>query len=50
MSELAKLRAAYGEETFSRGRFEDARRIFDRVALSESFEEFLTVPAYELID
>jgi malate synthase len=48
--ELARLRAAYGEETFSHGRFEDARKIFDRVALSESFEEFLTVPAYELID
>jgi malate synthase len=48
--ELARLRTAYGDEAFSRGRFEDARRIFDRVALSESFEEFLTVPAYELID
>jgi len=30
--------------------FEEARRIFERVALSESFEEFLTVPAYELLD
>jgi malate synthase len=48
--ELARLRTAYGEDTFSRGRFEDARRIFEWVALSESFEEFLTVPAYELID
>jgi malate synthase len=48
--ELQKLRAAYGEETFSHGRFQDARRIFDRVALSDSFEEFLTLPAYELID
>jgi malate synthase len=48
--ELTRLRAAYGEDAFSRGRFEDARKVFDRVALSESFEEFLTVPAYELID
>jgi malate synthase len=48
--ELAKLRQAYGEQTFGKGRFEEARRIFERVALSESFEEFLTVPAYELLD
>ena len=32
------------------GRWEDARALFDRVALSEELEEFLTLPAYELID
>jgi malate synthase len=32
------------------GRWEEARALFDRVALSEEFEEFLTLPAYELID
>jgi malate synthase len=48
--ELAKLRDAYGEETFGRGRFEEARQIFDQVALSESFVDFLTVPAYDMID
>jgi malate synthase len=48
--ELAKLRAAYGQAAFAGGRFEDARRIFDQVALSESFVDFLTVPAYEMID
>ncbi len=48
--ELARLRAAYGEELYGRGRFEDARRVFDQVALSTDFVEFLTLPAYELID
>jgi malate synthase len=48
--ELAKLRQAYGEETYGRGRFEEARRVFDRVALADDFVEFLTLPAYDLID
>src|SRR5207249_6575976 len=43
--ELAKLREAYGEELYGRGRFDEARRLFDRVALSEEFVEFLTLPA-----
>jgi len=48
--ELARLREAYGEETYGRGRFEEARRVFDQVALSDQFVEFLTLPSYELLD
>jgi malate synthase len=48
--ELARLRAAYGDEVYGRGRFEEARRVFDQVALSDDFVEFLTLPAYDLID
>ena len=32
------------------GRWDDARALFDEVALSEELDEFLTLPAYELID
>jgi malate synthase len=32
------------------GRWDDARQLFDKVALSEELEEFLTLPAYTLID
>ena len=32
------------------GRWRDARDVFDSVALSEEFVEFLTLPAYEKID
>jgi malate synthase len=32
------------------GRWDEARALFDRVALSGELEEFLTLPAYELID
>ena len=32
------------------GRWDEARALFDEVALSEELDEFLTLPAYELID
>jgi malate synthase len=48
--ELAKLRESYGEELYGKGRFEEARRIFEQVALADDFVEFLTLPAYEHID
>jgi malate synthase len=32
------------------GRWDHARAVFDRVALGEDFEEFLTLPAYEYLD
>jgi malate synthase len=48
--ELAKVREAIGAESFSRGRFNEAREIFELVALGEEFVEFLTFPAYERID
>ena len=48
--ELAKIRSSVGEDFFAKGRYEDARAIFEQVALSEEFREFLTIPAYEHID
>jgi malate synthase len=47
--ELAKIRKAIGEESFSRSRFDEAREIFELVALAEEFVEFLTLPAYDRI-
>ena len=45
--ELERLREAYGDELFGKGRFKEAREIFDQVALADRFVEFLTVPAYQ---
>jgi malate synthase len=45
--ELAKIRDARGADAFDSGRFEEAREIFEQVALSEELAEFLTLPAYE---
>ena len=48
-SEMDELRASLGEQDFGRYRFEEARSVFQRVSLGETFEEFLTLPAYELL-
>ena len=47
--ELEKIRAAVGDERFSAGRYDEARELFEQVALADDFEEFLTLPAYERI-
>jgi malate synthase len=48
--ELAKIRASLGDQLYNRGRFAEAAELFEQVALSEKFAEFLTLPAYEHID
>jgi malate synthase len=48
--ELEKIRGMLGDETFDNGRFADAERLFDRLVLDARFEEFLTLPAYRMID
>src|ERR1700722_15955576 len=48
--EMEKVRAAVGEQAFAGGRFAEAIRLFAEMSLSPTFEEFLTLPAYRLID
>jgi len=48
--ELSRIRRETGAQVFDRGRFEDARGLFEHVALNETFVEFLTIPAYARID
>jgi malate synthase len=49
--ELEKIRAEVGDEFFfSEGRPEESRSLFEAVALSDQFVEFLTLPAYEHLD
>jgi malate synthase len=48
--EMAKIRAEVGDEVWEKGRPDETRAIFERVALGEDFPEFLTLPAYEYID
>ncbi|MGA9159956.1 MAG: malate synthase A, partial [Actinomycetota bacterium] len=49
-AEMATLRGQLGEAAFEEYRFEEARALFERVALAPDFVEFLTLPAYELLD
>jgi malate synthase len=48
--ELATLRAALGDEAWANSRFDDARKLFERVALADDFADFLTTTAYDSID
>ncbi|WP_437547589.1 malate synthase A [Sorangium sp. So ce367] len=47
--EMAALRGALGPARFDGGRFAEARALFERLSIGETFEEFLTLPAYELL-
>ncbi|WP_298326946.1 malate synthase A [Haloactinopolyspora sp.] len=47
--ELERIRAAYGD-AYDEQRFAQAREVFERVALADDFADFLTIPAYDLID
>jgi malate synthase len=48
--EMNKLRAAFTPAVFEGGRFAEAISLFSDMSLARDFEEFLTLPAYKLID
>jgi malate synthase len=47
--ELPKVREYLGEEGWRGGRYEDAAKLFDQITTGD-YVEFLTLPAYNLID
>ena len=47
--EMDRVRQEVGEARFSQGEFSRARDLFVRLSLAPRFEEFLTLPAYELV-
>jgi malate synthase len=48
--ELAAIRAEYGDERYEVGHFPAAAALFLKMSLSPQFDEFLSLPAYELLD
>jgi malate synthase len=48
--EMTRIREDVGDEVWEKGRPDDTRAVFERVALGEDFPEFLTLPAYEYLD
>ena len=48
--ETAKIRERLGDEVWSKGRFAEARRVFEEVALAKEFPAFLTLVAKRQID
>src|SRR6266540_2077485 len=45
--ELDKIKNAVGDDFYSKGRYAEAAELFEQVALSKDFVEFLTLPGYD---
>jgi len=48
--ETDRLRSELGHETYDAARFDDARTLFETVALADTFPDFLTLPAYTILE
>jgi malate synthase len=48
--EVTAIRAELGEDAYRQSRFEDARAVFEQVALADEFVDFLTLPAYDVAE
>ena len=49
VEELARVKERIGSTAYDAGRFTQAQRLFEQVALAEPMIEFLTLPGYELL-
>jgi len=47
--EMTKLKDVLGDERWTSGHFDEAIKLFADMATSRDCEEFLTLPAYELL-
>jgi malate synthase len=48
--EMARVEREIGAERYRSGRFTEARALFQRLSTAEKLEEFLTLPAYEILN
>ena len=48
--EMERVKGEVGAKAFDGGRFKEAIALFSEMSLSDTFDEFLTLPAYKLID
>jgi malate synthase A len=48
--EMKRIRVEVGDARFQGGRFPEARDLFVRLSTAPGFEDFLTLPAYDLLD
>ena len=47
--ELQKIKDTIGDEKYNQGKFKESAEIFNKMSTSKIFEEFLTLPAYDLL-
>ena len=48
--ELGKIKEALGSEAYIAGRYPDAAKVFEKSATSVDLPEFLTLPAYDILE
>ena len=48
--ELPKVKAYLGEQAYAAGKYEEGAKLFERITADDNYVEFLTLPAYDLID
>jgi malate synthase len=48
--ELGKIKAMAGEKRFAEGKYALARELFDGLVLQDTFQEFLTLKAYDNLE
>jgi malate synthase len=48
--ELPKVKAYLGEAVWNAGKYEQAAALFAKITTDDNYVEFLTLPAYDLID
>ena len=48
--QLEKIRSLLGAKRYDSGKFDVASKLFEKITLSDDFPDFLTLPAYELLD
>jgi malate synthase len=47
---MTEIHTEAGDDAFEKGRWAEAREIFEQVALADDFVDFLTLPAYDRLD
>jgi malate synthase len=47
---MERVKGEVGDKAYDGGRFPEAIKLFSEMSLADTFEEFLTLPAYKLID
>lgn len=50
VEELGKIRTMYGDAHFSTGKYDVAAKLLDQLVTDNNFQDFLTIPAYELLN
>ena len=48
--ELPKVKTHLGEAAYASGKYAEGAKLFERITTDDQYVEFLTLPAYELID